>query len=405
MESSAPASVSSLPPAQAPARRSPRRAFTLLAIVLGVVVAGLGVYLFLTRNQESTDDAEIEADVVPIAPRVGGTILKVEVKDNQHVKAGELLVEIDPADYDAKEKQAEAELSLAQARAEGTQAQEKIVEASATGGFSSAEAALSGSSVGVFSADSQVEASQAALLRSQADQHKAELDLRRTKQLFADHAVAQDRMDNAQIAFESSSAQLAQARAQISSASEARHAAKARVAEAKGRLGMARPIEAQIQAARAQALAAGAQVKAAEAMLALAKLQLSYTRVIAPSDGIASKVRIQPGQLLSPGQPIVELVPEAVYLEANFKETQIGSMKPGQRVDISVDAFPGRTFHGTVESLSGGTGARFSLLPPDNASGNFVKVVQRVPVRIRFTEPPRESLQAGLSADVTVYEE
>ncbi len=405
--SAAPAEkISPLPAAPAKAQNGSKRAFGILGAVLAAVVAALGLYLYATRNQESTDDAQVEADVVPVAPRVGGAILRVDVADNQRVKAGQVLVEIDPADYDAKLKQAEADYALAQAQAAGAVAQEQIVEASAHGGFSAAEAALSGSSVGVGSAEASVDASKAAVARAAADRHKAEIDLKRTKQLFADHAVAQDRLDSAEVAFDAAEAALAQTKAQLASSLDAKRQAVTRVAEAKGRLAISRPIDAEIEGAKAQAKAAQARVLAAEAALALAKLQLSYTKVVASVDGVASRVKLQPGQILAPGQPVIELVPDAVYVEANFKETQIGRMKAGQRAELTIDALPGQHFEGRVQSISGGTGARFSLLPPDNASGNFVKVVQRLPVRIQLVNVPQGvSLAAGLSADVTVFAE
>jgi len=175
------------------------------------------------------------------------------------------------------------------------------------------------------------------------------------------------------------------------------------VGEAKGRLAQSKPVSAQLAVAHAAAELARARVLGAAAQARLADLQLSYTRVTASEDGVVSKLGVHEGQIVQPGQPVIELVPAKSYVLANFKETQIGKMKPGQRVEITVDAFPGRKFEGKVESLSGGTGARFALLPPDNASGNFVKVVQRVPVRIAWEKPPQVRLAAGLSADVTVY--
>ncbi len=405
MDSTAPAQLAPVPDPPPPQARSPRRAFAILAAVLGVVLAVVGAYVYATRDQVDTDDAQIEADVVPVAPRVGGSVLSVAVHDNERVQAGQLLVTIDPADYEAREKQAEADLALAQAQAGAAAAQEQIVEASAHGGLTQAEAALSGSTVGVGSADAAIAAARAAVARAEAEWHKSQIDLKRTQQLFEDRAVPQDRLDSAQIASDAAGAALAQTKAQLAAALDARRQAQSRVVEAKGRLGIARPIDAQIDAAKAQAAAAQARVQAAQAALALAKLQLGYTRVVAPIAGIVSKVKLQPGQIVAPGQPIAELVPSAIYVEANFKETQIGGMRPGQRAEIHVDAFPGRSFEGKVQSLSGGTGARFSLLPPDNASGNFVKVVQRVPVRIQLTNPPDDiQLEAGLSVDVTVYE-
>ncbi len=388
---SAPTKVSPLPPGPtAKPAAPPKRAFLILGAVMGVALAGLGLYLFLTRYDQDTDDAQVDADVIPVAPRVSGAVIKVQARDNAKVKAGEVLFAIDPADYLARAKQAEADLALAKAQALSAHAQQQIVEAQATGGLSTAKAALSGSSVAVSAADAQV---QVAI----ANQRKAEQDYHRAQALLADHAVAQDRFDAAQAAYDAANAQLAQAR-------EAKNQAVMRVAEAKGRFDTARPIEAQIAAAQAQAQAADARVQSNEAALDLARLQLGYTEVRASVDGTVSRVKLQPGDLLAAGQTVMELVPEAIYVEANFKETQIGSLKPGQPAIISVDALGGRKLKGKVESLSGGTGARFSLLPPDNASGNFVKVVQRVPVRISFVDLPKDlTLQAGLSVDVSVH--
>ena len=393
--SQTPASVSPLPQPQIPAqpeKRSPKKAFMVLGVVLGVALLGVGIYLFITRNDESTDDAQVEADVVPVGPRVGGSVIKVDVQDNQPVRAGDVLFEIDPAEYDARLAQAQADLSLAQA-------QEAIVEAQATGGLVSAKAALSGSSIGVAGADQQVAAAEAALARARADQRKAELDYKRTQELFADKAVAQDRMDAAQAAYDGANAALKSTEAQLAAARDAKTQAVTRVAEAEGRFNVAKPIEAQIAAAQAR-------TKSAQAALDLAKLQLSYTKVTASVDGFISRVKLQPGDLLAAGQTVMELVPNHVYVEANFKETQIGHMKPGEPATVTVDALGGRKFKAKVESLSGGTGARFSLLPPDNASGNFVKVVQRLPVRIAFVDLPSDlRLPAGLSVDVTVHED
>jgi len=402
-----PAPVSALPqPAAPPQPRSPKRAFMILGVVLGVALLGISVYLFITRNDENTDDAQVEADVIPVAPRVGGAIVKVDVVDNQRVKAGDPLFEIDPADYQARVAQAEADYALAQAQAKAAHAQETIAEAQATGGLASAKAALSGSSIGVSAADQQVAAAEAALARAQADQRKAELDYKRTQELFADKAVAQDRMDAAQATYEGANAALKSAQAQLAQARDAKTQAVTRVAEAEGRFSVAKPTEAQIAAAQAQAQAADARVESSKASLDLARLQLSYTKVVASVDGFVSRVKLQPGDLLAAGQTVLELVPNKVYVEANFKETQIGRMKPGQAATIKVDALSGRHFKGRVESLSGGTGARFSLLPPDNASGNFVKVVQRLPVRIEFVDLPADvRLPAGLSVDVTVHED
>jgi membrane fusion protein (multidrug efflux system) len=256
----------------------------------------------------------------------------------------------------------------------------------------------------VGSAEAQLAVAKAALARAESDGHKAEIDLTRAKRLRQANAAPQERLDTAQSAFDAAQAGIAQAQAQIALAEGSRDAAQSRVGEARGRLSQSAPIAPQIAAARAGAELARAHMRSAAAALSIARLQLGYTRVLAPVDGLASKLMVHEGQLVSAGQPLIALIPTATYVIANFKETQVGKMRPGQPADIEIDAFPGRKVAGHVESLSGGTGASFSLLPADNATGNFVKVVQRVPVRVAWDKLPDDvSVRAGLSADVTVH--
>jgi membrane fusion protein, multidrug efflux system len=400
-------SLSTAPTPSAPAKvktRSRARPFIILGIVAVIVLAGIAIYKWVTAGRESTDDAQVSADLVPIGTRVAGAIAHVRIIENQLVKRGELLVEIDPADYQARVEQAEAELITAQAQSAAAVAQVEIVEATSRGGFATAQAALSGSAAGVGSADAQLAAAKASRARAEAESRKADIDLGRAKELRAANATTQERLDAAQSAVDTARAGLAQADAQIAVAADARNAAQSRVGEARGRLSQSAPIAPQIAAARAGADLATARMHSAQASLSLARLQLGYTRVTAPIDGIASKLMVHDGQLVGTGQPLIALVPSATYVIANFKETQIGKMRLGQPADIEIDAFPGRVFSGKVESLSGGTGASFSLLPADNATGNFVKVVQRVPVRVAWTNLPGDvSVRAGLSADVTVH--
>ena len=380
-----------------------RTPYYVLGGIVALLVVGIGGYAILTHGHENTDDAQIESDVVPLAVRTGGLVVKVVVHENQMVKAGDVIMELDPADQAARVKQSEAELATAKAQAAAADAQVSVVEATARGGLQSAKAFLTGSSFAVQSASAQISAARAGLERAKADMHKAELDLERTKALRAANAVSQERLDNAQVAFDSAAAQFQQATANLSASQVAQTQAESRVVEAQGRLGQSTPIEAQIASAHASADLAHASVQAADARLDLQHLVFSYLKVVAPVDGMVSRLTAHEGQLLQIGQAVAELVPSATYVVANFKETQVGKMKPGQEAEIDIDAFSGRALHGKVESLSGGTGARFSLLPPDNASGNFVKVVQRVPVRITLTDAPADLvLRAGMSADVTV---
>jgi membrane fusion protein, multidrug efflux system len=335
------------PPPSAPeaAPTTPRRRRALWAGLAAALVAtgSYGAWLYATRFDESTDDAQVEADVVPLATRVGGEVAQVLVRENQAVRRGDLLVVIDHADLAAKVRQAEAELEIARAQA--------------------------------VSADAQVAAADAGLRRAGVEAEKAEQDLERAEVLSKGEVIPPDKLEAAQATGGVSRAAVASARAQ-------------RVA------------------AGAQARLAHARVKAAEAALDLSRLQLSYSRLWAPEDGVVSKLTVRPGQLVAPGQPVAELVPDDSYVTANFKETQVGRMRPGQRAEVRIDAYPGLRLEGTVESLSGGTGSRFTLIPPDNASGNFVKVVERVPVRVAWERPPppRVRLRAGLSAYVTVHE-
>jgi membrane fusion protein, multidrug efflux system len=384
-------------------KAGPGRGYVIVGIVALAVGLGIGGYMLLTQGKETTDDAQVSADIVPIGTRVAGQVVNVDIKENQLVKKGDPIAEIDDADYSAREKQAAAELATAEAQAQAADAQVQVIEATSRGGLASARAMVTGSSVGVTSAAAQAEAARAALNRAEVDQRKAELDLNRAKELRQANAVPPQAVDNAQAAFDSAKAAVAQSRAQLALAEQSRNSALAQVSEAQGKLSQSAPVDAEIATAHAQADLAHARVASAKAQLDLAALQLSYTKIKASSDGIASKLSVHPGQLVSIGQPVVELVPTATYVVANFKETQVGKMRLHQKAEIEIDAFPGRKLEGEVESLSGGTGASFSLLPADNATGNFVKVVQRVPVRIAWTNLPGDvPLRAGLSADVTV---
>jgi len=390
--------------APAPAARPRgRRPFMILGAVLGVAVAVYGGYSIMTAGRESTDDAQVAADVVPVSARVAGVVARTAIHDNQAVRRGDLLIELDAADAHARVQQAEAELATAQAQAQAAEAQVSIVDATSKGGLASARAALNGTTAGVGSAAAQIAAARAAGARADAEVHKAEIDLGRARLLRKAEALPQERLDSAQIAYDAARAAKAEADAQVALAEDARRGAQSRVFEARGRLSQSTPVAPQIAAARAGAALAAARVRSAEAALTLAKLQLDYTKIVAPADGYASRLAVHEGQLVAVGQPLVEVVPSAGYVIANFKETQIGHMRPGQPVTVDVDTFAGVDLHGRVESLSAGTGASFSMLPPDNATGNFVKVVQRVPVRITLVDPPPGLvLRPGLSASVTV---
>jgi membrane fusion protein (multidrug efflux system) len=397
------------PAASAPVEPTPvvKRSRAKPYVILGgVVAAALGAYFvvaWISHGKENTDDAQIDADVVAVSARVGGAVMKVHVTDNQQVHQGDVLVEIDPADLASREKQAEAELAAAKAQAASADAQVRIVAATSKGGLSAAQAQLSGTATSVASATAQIEAAKAALARAQAESSRADTDLARAVSLRKDEAVPQAQVDTANANALAAHAAVAQAQAQLASSQEMRSTAQTQIAEARGRVEQSAPIDAQLDAAQANADLAHARADAADASLTQAKLQLSYTRILAPADGVLSRLAVHEGQLVQAGQQIVGVVPNTTYVVANFKETQVGRMRAGQSAEITIDALPGRTFEGKVESTSPGTGARFSVLPADNASGNFVKVVQRLPVKIAWVNVPQDvKLAAGLSVDVTV---
>ncbi len=398
--------LAAVPDAEVAREKSGFKRLLVLSVVAGLAFSGYALYSHLTRGTQSTDDAQVEADVVPLAARVGGLVGQVKVQDNARVKKGDVIALLDPADLQARVKQAQGELMAAQAQAESADAQAKVTEAGARGGLSTAKAQVTTSQAQVLSSDAQIASARAQLVRAQADLKRATTDLERTQKLRAANAVPQEKLDNAQVSVDGAQASLQAAQAQLAASEEAKRVAQSRVAEASGLLDSSTPVDAKVAAAKASAELAHARVTTAEAALDLAKLNLSYATVVAPADGIVSRLMVREGQLVSPGQALASVVPEHTYLVANFKETQVGAMQPGQKVDVELDAFPGKTVHGTVESLAGGTGSRFSLLPPDNASGNFVKVVQRVPVRIAWTDLPAGlAVRAGMSAIVSVKTE
>lgn len=383
-------------------RRKGKRAYLILGAVAGLVALVWLGHRWWTHGKQSTDDAQIEADVVPISSRVPGTILTARVHDNQAVKRGDVLFEIDPATLDVEVARAEAELEAARAQLAAAQAQAAVVRSSSSGGLSSARAALTGASASVRGAADTIRAAEAAVAQRTADLKTAQLELDRVQRLFGKEAVTRQELDRSIHARDVAQAGLQAANAQLDAARDQRNLAQARVSEAQGRVAQSEPVNEQVAAADAAAQLAGARVKAAEAALAKAKLDRAHATVVAPSDGVVSKLAARVGQSVNVGQPLLMLVPNETYVIANFKENQIAHMHAGDKVDIEIDAYDG-DFAGVVETLSPATGARFSLIPPDNATGNFVKVVQRVPVKIKWAEAPRVPLRPGLSAEVTVH--
>ncbi len=385
-------------------RRKARRAYLVLGAVAAAALAVYGIHWLLTRDLVSTDDAVVEADVVPLAFRVGGAVRAVHIRDHQRVARGDLVVEIDPADLQARLEQAEAELEAARAARSAADAQVRIARASSTGGQSSARAQLAGTGAGVKAARARVAAARAARARAQAEAREADSALTRARHLAAKSAATAQEVEAAEAASAAAGAAVSAAIAQVAAAEEEERGAHTRVADAAGRVEETSALDAQVAVAEAQAQAAAARIATAEAAVEQARLQLSYTRLLAPSDGVASQLAVRPGQVVAAGQLALELVPSATYVIARFKETDIARIHPGQEVDIEVDALGARELHGTVDSISPATSSRFSLLQPENGTGNFVKVVKRIPVKIRWDGGGGAPvLQPGLSAEVTVH--
>jgi membrane fusion protein (multidrug efflux system) len=392
-------------PQHEPAIRSDRakRLYVIVGIAVAVLLVVYAIYAFLSSGKETTDDAQVSADVVPVAARVTGQVIAVSIHENQVVHRGDVIAELDPADLQAKFAQAQGDLATAQAQAADADAHVKVTEASAQGALITARGAVQSSQENVDTSAAAINEARAAITRAEANAQKARNDFARAEELGGKGDISKAQVDAARAAHEAADADLAVARARLVESENARQAAQANVQQAQGRYVQSAPVAAQVQGAQAQGQFAHAKVQSAAAALQTAQLNLSYTKITAAADGIASRLAIHVGSYVTPGMPIVQLVPPKTYVIANFKETQMKQMRPGQRATIRVDVLGRREFEGKLESLSGGTGATFSLLPPDNASGNFVKVVQRVPVRVSWNGPPADQVPAGSSAEVTVY--
>ena len=392
-------------------------------VILGVVVlllAGAGFWWWTSQGHESTDDAQVDAHVTQIASRVGGTVLTVAASDNQTVEPGAVLLELDPRDYQVAVDKAKAELADAEAAAIAAQSNVPITSASTESGVSSAQSSVDQARSMIETASKEVDAARARLTGTQsrlreveANATRARRDVDRLKGLLAKDEVSQQQYDAAVAAADAQAAATDTARAQIAEAeavirvAESRHV-QAQSGETQARAGLrnAQTGPEQVTAMRARASSAQARVEQAKATLAQAALNLQYTVITAPATGVVSKKSVNPGQVIQPSQPLLALVQtDDVWITANFKETQLNEMRPGQRVLVEVDAYDGRQVQGTVDSIAAATGARFSLLPPENATGNFVKVVQRVPVKIVLDsgQGGEPLLRPGMSVTATVY--
>jgi membrane fusion protein (multidrug efflux system) len=366
----------------------------LAALVIGggtIVVATAGLAFWIhARGRESTDDAQIEGNIVPIGLRVGGTVKDVPIDDNQVVEAGATLLRIDPADYEIALRKAEAEAADAAAAADAARATLPITETTTTSQLATARA-------GLAAARQDVGAAEARVAEAHAARDRASSDLARYTALVAKDEISKQQYDAAVNAD-------AAARAGVEAAEAGLSAARSRVAQAEAQLRTAETAPHQVDATRARAESAEAVARKNASVVEQAKLNLGYTTVAAPVAGVVSRKSVQPGQVVQPGQQVMALVPlDRIWVVANFKESQLRSMRPGQEATVYVDAYR-RSYRGRVESIGGATAGKFSMLPAENASGNFVKVVQRVPVKIVLDQgqDPDHLLRPGMSVVPTV---
>jgi len=385
------------------------------AVVLAVIV---GLFLYF-RNRESTDDAQVDGHITPLASKVYGRVAQVMVDDNQAVNTGQVLVKIDPRDYQAAVDQAKATLALAESEARSAGVDVPRTRENTASGTTSADAQLMGAQADLARAQATYEQAQTADLawaqdnieKSRANAELAKADLARYTPLMEKGEISKQQYDAAKAnadaslsALKADQERLAQAQRNVDVARAQRDAAKARVEQAKAGVSAAQADVKQVSMKTADAQAKLAKVEQARAALDAAKLNLSYTEITAPVDGVATHKQVEVGQIVQAGQGLLVVVPlENVWVTANFKETQLKNMKPGQKAEVMVDTY-GRTFAGHVDSIAGATGSVLSLLPPENATGNYVKVVQRIPVKIVLDPIPQDKavLRPGMNVDATV---
>jgi membrane fusion protein (multidrug efflux system) len=371
------------------------------AVVGGILLAvAVAVAWWIHASAwESTDDAQIDAHIYAISSRISGHVVKVNVDDNYVVKAGDVLVEIDPADYEVTKQRYEAELADARANAESARTGLPITSATTSSQVESAKADVENNQAGLQGAQQQYEAAGARLREAEANNARMQADLARYRQLVQKDEVSRQQYDQALAAAKGGAASVDGAQAAVAGAQQQITQARGKITQAQASLRTANTAPQQVQNSRARLAAAEAQVQKSQANLDQAKLNLQYVKIIAPVDGVVGRRSVEPGQNVQPGQQLMSLVAlNDIWVTANFKETQLRKMRVGQEASIYVDALD-REYKGHVNSIGGASGARFSLLPPENATGNYVKVVQRIPVKIVFenNENSDHALRAGMS--------
>jgi membrane fusion protein (multidrug efflux system) len=376
-----------------------------LAIVaaLALLVGGFFLWRYFT-SYESTDDAQVDVHLYPVSARISGYVIKVNVGDNQYVEKGTVLVEIDPKDYQVAVEKARADLANAEATAQSLNITVPITSVNTSSQLTSSASDIDNASAGIIASEKQLAAAHAQVEQAEANDVKAQDDLKRYKLLVDKQEVSEQIYDQALAAARASTANVAAAHANEAAAQQAVQQARARLIQAEANHRYAQTGPQQVASTRARALSAVADVQQKRAILEQAELNLQYTKIVAPVSGEVNKTVVV-GLNVQPGQQMLTVVPlDEVWITANFKETQLKHMRPGQRVEITVDA-NGRTYKGHVDSLAGATGPLFSVLPPENATGNYVKIVQRLPVKIVLDPGENRDhwLRPGMNVDPEVH--
>jgi membrane fusion protein (multidrug efflux system) len=379
---------------------------TLLLAAIGVaVIAAAGVWYWRSTAWETTDNAQIDGFIYPISSRVSGHVTRVMVDENQYVQAGTVLAQLDPKTYEVAIASARAALANDEASAAALRTNVPITSTDTASQLSTAHADVDNATAGLAGAERQFEAAQATLREAEANDLKAQDDVARYKPLAARDEIPQQQYSQAVNGQKATAAAVEAAGATAAAAEQTVTQARARVAQSQAQLRSAGTRPAQIAAQRSRALAAEAETQRAAAALQQAQLDLQYTTIVAPVSGIVGQRSVQPGQNVSSNQQLMTVVPldsQNIWVTANFKETQLKYMRPGQPATLSVDAY-GRTYEGRVLNIAGASGARYSLLPPENATGNYVKVVQRIPVKIVFNQGQDTNLlRLGMSVEPNV---
>jgi len=384
-------------------RSNSQRNILIVVIVLVLIVGGVFLWRYL-GSYESTDDAQVDAHLYPVSSRISGYVIKVNVDDNQYVQKGAVLVEIDPKDYEVAVEQAKASLASAEATAQSMNINVPITSVSTLSQLKFTASGVENASAGIVAAEKQAAAAHAQLQAAEANDVKAQDDLRRYKALVEKQEVAEQVYDQALAAAKASTASVAAARENEAAAEQAVKQARSQLAQSEASHQSAETGPQQVSSTRARAQAAIADVQQKRAALEQAQLNLQYTKIVAPISGEVNKAVVV-GMNVQPGQQLLTVVPlDEVWVTANFKETQLREMKVGQKSEIHVDS-SGQTFKGHVDSIAGATGPLFSLLPPENATGNYVKIVQRIPVKIVLDpgENKDHQLRPGMNVVPDVY--